>query len=345
METHVIDPLLDDRWDVLVRHHASASVFHERGWLEALSRTYGYKPFVLTTAMPGEPLKNGVVACRVSSWITGTRFVCLPFSDHCDPLVSDPSELQALLNWLQAECDRLNFGYLEIRPLLAATGSAAGLRPSCSYWLHELDLTPGLDELFGRLHGNSFRRKIERAERECLSYEVGTSARVLEEFYRLVLVTRKRHRLLPQPRTWFRNLLRCMGDTLQIRMARKGDVPIAAILSLRHRSSVVYKYGCSDDRFHNLGGMPFLFWKLVEESKTNGAERIDLGRTDLNNEGLITFKDRLGTIRKPLTYYRYGRAPRHVAAPDHSRAVRQFLSVLPDVVSSTAGRVLYRHIG
>jgi len=345
LKTHIVDPLTDDRWDFLVRHHANASVFHERGWLEALIRTYGYKPFVLTTTAPGQPLENGIVVCRISSWITGSRFVCLPFSDHCDPLVSNPGELEALLNWLRAECDRLNSGYLEIRPLLAATSSDAGLRPSCSYCFHELDLTPSLDELFCQLHGNSFRRKIERAERECLSYEVSTSSRVLEEFYRLVLVTRKRHELLPQPRAWFRNLLYCMGDKLQIRIARKRNVPIAAILSLRHRSSVVYKYGCSDERFHNLGGMPFLFWKLVEESKTGGTQRIDFGRTDLNNEGLITFKNRLGAIRKPLTYYRYARVPRRMAAFNHSRAVRQFLSILPNVVSSTAGRVLYRHMG
>jgi len=67
----------------------------------------------------------------------------------------------------------------------------------------------------------------------------------------------------------------------------------------------VYKYGCSDEKFHHLAGMPFLFWKLIEESKALGAEQIDFGRTDMDNDGLVEFKDRFGTTRQRLTYYRY----------------------------------------
>ena len=64
------------------------------------------------------------------------------------------------------------------------------------------------------------------------------------------------------------------------------------------------KYGCSDATFHKLGAMPFLFWKLVEERKASGAERIDLRRTDIENEGVVVFKDRLGAKKNWLTYYR-----------------------------------------
>ncbi len=88
-----------------------------------------------------------------------------------------------------------------------------------------------------------------------------------------------------------------MGRKVQIRLARKNGTPIATMLTLEHRSSVVYKYGCSDEKFHHLDGMPFLFWRLIEETKASGAEKIDFGRSDLDNEGLITFKDRLGTRR------------------------------------------------
>ena len=52
-------------------------------------------------------------------------------------------------------------------------------------------------------------------------------------------------------------------------------------------------------------GMPFLFWKLIEESKTEGAEQLDFGRTDLDNEGLIRFKDQFGTARTQITYLQY----------------------------------------
>ena len=346
MKIHILNPLSDRRWDELVARHPKASVFHQRGWLESLARTYGYEPFVLTSAPAGEPLDNGLVLCRVSSWITGTRLVSVPFADHCEPLFSDLGEFQESIKWLRAECDLEQRQYVELRPLSKVQDADRTLQPSRSYWFHELDLKPSLEQIFRGLHKNSFRRKIQRAERERLSYEAGRSEKLVDEFYRLLLTTRRRHQLLPQPRSWFRNLLEGLGDKLQIRLARKNGVPIAAMLNLQHRSSVVYKYGCSDERFHNLGGMPLLFWRLVEESKASGAEQIDCGRSDLNNDGLIVFKDRLGTRRKLLTYYRYTRIERRgMATLRDSQTVRQLFSFLPDAISAAAGRVLYRHMG
>jgi len=346
VKVHIVNPLSDSRWDDLITHHPKASAFHQRGWLEALARTYGYEPLVLTSAPAGEPLNNGVVLCRVSSWITGTRLVSLPFADHCEPLMDDFGESEEFINWLRAECDLQKQRYVELRPLLGGQDACYGLQPSRSYWFHQLDIRPNLEQIFRQFHKNSFRRKIQRAEKEQLSCEVGRSKQVVDEFYRLLLTTRRRHQLLPQPRTWFTNLVECMGDKVQIRLARKNGAPIAAMLTLRHRSCVIYKYGCSDARFHKLGGMPFLFWRLIEESKASGAEQIDCGRSDLSNEGLIAFKDRLGTKRKLLTYYRYAKSgAREVANPWDSQTVRQLLSLLPDAVTSAAGRVLYRHMG
>jgi CelD/BcsL family acetyltransferase involved in cellulose biosynthesis len=343
---HILNPFLDSRWDDLVARHPKASAFHQRGWLEALARTYGYEPLVLTSAPAGEPLDNGVVLCRVSSWITGTRLVSLPFADHCELLLNDLSESREFMNWLRADCDLQRGRYVELRPLSGGQDAGHGFHTSRSYWFHELDIRPSLEQLFGQLHKNSFRRKILRAETERLSYEEGRSEQIVDEFYRLLLTTRRRHQLLPQPRTWFRNLVECMGDKIQIRLARKNGAPIAAMLTLRHRSCVVYKYGCSDARFHKLGGMPFLFWRLIEESKASGAEKIDCGRSDLNNEGLIAFKDRLGTKRKLLTYYRYEKTgSRGAATVWGSQMVRKLFSFLPDAVFSTAGKVLYRHMG
>ena len=117
MNIHVLDPLLDDRWDDLVARHPRASAFHERGWLEALSRTYGYEPLVLTSAPAGEPLKDGLVLCRVYSWLTGARLVSLPFADHCEPLLNEFSHSLEFVNWLRTECDRQRWKYIEFRPL------------------------------------------------------------------------------------------------------------------------------------------------------------------------------------------------------------------------------------
>jgi hypothetical protein len=343
---NIIDPLADARWDDLVDRHPSASPFHRRGWLEALKQTYGYKPFVLTSASPGESLADGIVACRITSWLTGTRLVSLPFADHCEPLFSDSGEKLLLLNRLADESKRQHCKYLEFRPLLASADLGKEFQPGESFYFHELDLRPGLEQLFKGLHKDSIQRKIRRAEKEQLSYEVGRSDEFIETFYNLMLITRRRHHLPPQPKNWFRNLAKNMGDALHIRVARKNGAAIAALLTLRHRSSIIYKYGCSDGAFHPLGGMPFLFWKLIEEGKATGAERIDFGRSEMENEGLVAFKDKFGATKRTLTYYRYPQTTKQAAhAWGDSGLARLVFSVLPDGVLSAAGRVLYRHIG
>jgi CelD/BcsL family acetyltransferase involved in cellulose biosynthesis len=346
MKLYTLDPLLDSRWDKLVLSHPDASVFHQRGWLEALSETYGYRPIVVTSAPPGQPLTDGIVFCEVQSWITGRRLVSLPFADHCEPLQNEARDAVDFLAWILTQQRSQGWKYVELRPCSSRMNCVGPLSTGQSFWHHTLDLSRTKEQIFLSLHKNSMQRRIQRAERGQLSCHRGCSDDLLDEFYRLLMITRRRHQLLPQPRAWFRNLAACMNPHVEILVARQGTVPIAAMLILRHCRTVVYKYGCSDERFHHLAGMPFLFWNLIQEAKASGAELIDLGRTDLDNPGLIRFKDHLGTSRRKFTYLRYEEGGDQKASVAYNRsALRHLFSVLPDAISSAAGRLLYRHIG
>ena len=346
MSIHIVNPLTDPRWDDLVSWHPKASVFHRRGWLEALERTYGYKALVLTTTPPGQPLKDGIVLCRVSSWLTGARLVSLPFADHCEPLLDGPEALVEFADWLQAEWRRRRWKYVELRPRSQSCDLKWDLPNSQSYSFHVLDLTPATNAIFQSFHKTSVQQKIRRAEKMGLAYEVGRTENLREEFYGLLVKTRKRHQLFPQPRSWFKNLFDCLGESAEIRVARKDNLPVAAVLTLRHETSVVYKYGCSDESFHNLGGIPFLLWRLIEESRATNAAELDFGRSDLDNEGLVAFKDRFGTKKTLLTYLRYPRAKNEAAGESWGvRTAKQIFAILPDTISPVAGSILYRHIG
>src|SRR5262249_17297660 len=121
--------------------------------------------------------------------------------------------------------------------------------------------------------------------------------------YRLLILTRRRHGLLPQPFDWFREMAVCLGDRMKIRLAYKSGKAISSIITLNFKGTMVYKYGCSDDQYHNLGGMQMLFWKAIREAIEGGLAQFDFGRSDLENQGLLTFKDRWGAARSSLTYW------------------------------------------
>ncbi|HEY6290580.1 MAG TPA: GNAT family N-acetyltransferase [Terriglobia bacterium] len=190
------------------------------------------------------------------------------------------------------------------------------------------------------------RRKIRRAEREGLRCEEGRSALLLGQFYRLQVISRRRQQLPPQPLKWFCNLIDCLGDQLNIRVASKDGHPVAAIITLRFREVLTYKYGCSDLRFHRLGGMQFLLWKAIEEAISTGLREFDMGRSDLDRPGLVTFKDRWGAARSKLSYW--ARPARLIAGHESTwklDAAKKIFAHAPSTCLTLAGNLLYRHIG
>jgi hypothetical protein len=139
----------------------------------------------------------------------------------------------------------------------------------------------------------------------------------------------------------------CLGPAVQVRIALHGDQVAAGIITLAHQKNMVYKWGCADTRLNNLGGMPWLFWKVIREARERGITELDLGRSNWENEGLITFKDRLGGKRSSLNYWQYPKSTsrKSLLVGRVKRPAGWLLAQTPQPVFIAAGRVLYRHFG
>lgn len=345
MAYEVTDPLTDSRWRALAEHHRHATIFHTPEWLSALHRTYGFQPQALVSVSPdGVPIA-GLAYCSLRSWLTGARVVSLPFSDHCDPLAEDGEGQRRLVAALRERVLETKAGWLEIRPSLAGDFSGPGLRKSASYCLHKLDLRPRLAQLYEGLHKTCFRGRIRHAQAHALQYAFGRSAALLDQFYAMMVLTRRHQALPPQPLAWFRNVIACLGEKATLHLVSVHGQPIAGIMTLTHRGVMTYKYGCSDRRYNHLGGTPLLFWRAIEQAKSLGLESLDLGRTDLENKGLILYKSRLGADALGIDYWVSGERRRGPAAsPWLTAAGRSVISKAPLRLLSWLGERLYRHL-
>jgi lipid II:glycine glycyltransferase (peptidoglycan interpeptide bridge formation enzyme) len=344
-----LNPLTDRRWPGFVSQHPDASIFHTQEWLKAISKTYGYEPVAFTTSR-GEELSNALVFCRIRSWLTGRRLVSLPFSDHCQPLASG-SDFAEILRYLKSQRRSKQQKYIELRPVsINGFGDAeSDLVKSESFSFQRIDLRPEVKAIYSGFHESCIRRKIKRAERETLVYESGRSEELLKKFRHLLLLTRRRHKLPPQPPAWFQNIVDCLGDMVTIHVASKDTIPVASIVTLSYKMTLVYKYGCSDGQFSNMGGTPLLFWRAIQQAKVAGMEQFDLGRSDHDEPGLIAFKEHLGATSSELNYYRDPARPiKEVSMKSPTSAsslVREALVRLPDSLLAGVGQLLYRHIG
>ena len=347
MTVYALDPLRDQRWSELVDRHPYGSAFHTTAWLQALQRTYGYQPMAFTTSAPGQALEDGVAVCQVRSWLTGHRLVSLPFADHCEPLVVRPEAVNAIAYHLDALRRSGEWDYIELRPHSDRLEAVPGMQSADRFWFHRLDLRHSDAALFTGFHKNAIQQQLHRADREGITHDDGSGEDVLHTFYQLLLLTRRRHQLPPQPLAWFRNLAAAFGGAMKIRVARRDGRALAAIVTLRHGDTMIYKYAASDAQFHALGGMQLLLWKTIQEARSLGCTTLDLGRSDLDNDGLATFKDRWGATRSHIAYRRF--APAAASASPLRKYARDsakhLLEHVPQACQVAAGRFLYRHAG
>jgi hypothetical protein len=344
-----IDTTRDARWTELVQRDPKASVFHTVPWLQALRRTYGYEPVVYTTSSPTNDLKNGLVFCRVNSWLTGDRLVSLPFSDHCEPLCDSAEDVNFLISYLYTSLEHQEWKYLELRPVNGASDHAPewkGFSPVGRYFLHSIDLRPNLDDVFRNLDKDCVQRRVQRAQRAGFVEKCGRSEALLKDFYALFRLTRRRHRLPPTPYAWFRNLVHFQNEALEIRVAYKDETPIAAIIVLQFRNVAYFKYGCSDARFNKYGATPWLLWNAMASAKSNGADEFDMGRTGENDLGLLAFKNHWAPQPKCLTYWKYpGISTIDSTSGWKLNLAKRIFSYMPDRLLLLTGRLIYRHIG
>ena len=344
MNVFEIDPLRDRRWNAFVEQHPHSSVFHRTEWLQALKLAYGYEPVAVSFCSPDALLTNALVFCRIRSVLTGNRLVSLPFSDHCEPLTNSADQADSLIAHVKRFVDHRKWKYVETRTASAPSGMGRMLSANTTYFFHRLDLKCSEEQLFKKLHKDCVQRKIRRANKESLCYEKGASEALLNQFYKLLVMTRRRQNLPPQPLQWFRSLIASFGDRAKIRIALKDGMPIAGILTLSHKKTITYKYACSDSRFHSLGGTALLLWKTISEAKAKGFEELDMGRSNSDDSGLVTFKERWGALRSVLTYWRYPAAPK----PQFERTfriMRQVVPFAPNESLTILGKLFYRHIG
>jgi len=178
--------------------------------------------------MVDDKLRTLVPLMELKSPLTGTRAVSLPFTDCCDPLFQDASELAPVLDEIFVIGSERGWRYLEFRgevDLLRSSFQALGWgsgqsgkgdtlsseQPAVSsqtdgkspgFWGHELDLKSKRAIIWSRMD-SSVRRAIRRSERQGLKVGVYNDPEAVQVFYRIHEATRRRHGLPPQPYRFF----------------------------------------------------------------------------------------------------------------------------------------------
>ena len=153
---------------------------------------------------------------------------------------------------------------------------------------------------------------------------------------------------------------------------------IAASVYFHFGNHAIYKFGASDLRYQDLRANNLVMWTAIQhlgnwgrrqlcrgegsqlagrdagapnEGEDRGISRLDLGRTDVSNEGLRAFKLGWGTTETRLPYFRYDFGSKtYVVEAGTSRfagglgwGLSRACRGMPGPVARLAGAVLYPH--
>lgn len=298
----IVNPIEIPEWDEKILNFHDYSFFHTSSWSRVIADTYNYKPcyFIIES---NNSFEAAVPLMVVNSKLTGNRAVSLPFTDYCQPLISDESNFDDLQNEIVDFCKERKLKFVEIR---GGDKFFNDIQPSTFDYNHTLNLSIDENELHKNLSSNT-KRNIKKSVREGISVEISSSRSALEDFYNMNCITRKKHGLPPQPKMFFENLFKYVLSPGKgfIAIGKFKDLSIAGAVYLLFGKKAIYKFGASNTEFQNLRANNLVMWEAIKYCKNNAFESFCFGRTEPENEGLRKFKLGWGTDEKVLNIYRY----------------------------------------
>lgn len=323
-------------WLEFASHQPEATAFHHPAWMAVLARAYGYEPHVLALLSNEGEVLAGLPFMKVTSLLTGSRRVALPFTDHSPALFAPGLErelAEAVRDWVSA-C-----GPVEIHARLAEEGHLvnAGVR-------HLLQLEDA-ETMRGRLSKTPVGRALRKAGRSDMTTAIERDLRAVADYYRLHCLTRRRQGVPVQPWRFFRLLHQHMvAEGLgMVVLARFQGRPVAGAVFLSWNSTLIYKYGASDPAFLELRPNNLVMWHAIKWGSANGFHTLDFGKTDIDNSGLRRFKSGWGAEEVPLYYTLFRNSSRPRSGGLVRRMASQLIRHSPVVVARTLGALGYRH--
>jgi hypothetical protein len=326
-------------WRTALNKFTGASLYHREPWLTALRECYGLDLKMAALFDSGE-LRGAAMFARCPGLRSNNRMVSLPFSDQGEVLAEDETSREALMRALaEAPLGKA----MEVR---GVAGPSPWVNVDC--FLHwQVDL----DRPFGRIYptlGSQVKHRAKRARKENVRIERSASLEYVERFYELQLETRRRFGVPPQPFRFFAAVHRAFspnGDC-ETWFANADGRVAAGLIVLRDADTLYYKWSARRD--DGPTGASHLLGMSVIEEHAGRLKHLDLGRSDVRNEGLNSFKTSLGGKATPLPYAFIPAAPARVSSEvtggGVERLARAVWKRLPLPVTRVAGELMYRYL-
>ena len=331
--------------------HPQATPFHQPEWLRAVEQSTGSRARVLVADQPG----SAGAGARNASAITAI----LPLSEIHSPIFGrmlaatgfavgggQLGEDAGLIPAAEALAVRLSCPTIELRggPLPEGHGWRKSLH---SHWGFAGPLEAD-DERQLLAIPRKQRAEVRKGLAEDLEVVVGRSDRDRDEHYAMYSESLRNLGTPVFPRPMFDAMLDEFGDTADILTVRHRHRPVASVLSLYWRGTVMPYWGGGTRAARKLRANDRMYFELMRHARARGCNRFDFGRSKTGS-GAWHFKRNWGFTPEPLAYATWTApgSPQRDADPTSSKLAWQIAvwRRLPLPVANTIGPWISRGLG
>lgn len=282
---------------------------------------------------------------EINSPFTGKRGVSLPFTDFCEPILSEESSLQDVTSYLIEYAKGAGWKSFELR---GGESTPKDWISSADYYKHTLYLDRDEEEIFSSFR-SSTKRNIKKAIKEGVKITKCNSLESVREFYRLNCMTRKKHGIPPQPYYFFKQVFKHVlsKDQGSIILASHNNKIISGAVYFHFGEKAIYKYGASDASYQHLRANNLVMWEAIKRYRSKAYKTFCFGRTNPDNEGLLQFKSGWGTTESIMKYYKFDidKNTFQKAGFEVGDSLQRVFNRMPIPLLKMVSFLSYKHIG
>ena len=269
-------PLTDAAaWDAYVAAHPDATPFHSRAWCEAITKATGHQCHLLAARDAGGHVAGLLPLHHIRSPLFGQALVATGFAVDGGLLADSEAAATALADAAIDLAKSLGVPSVELRggPQPAGwhvdEGTYAGFaRNLAADDAAELLAIP-----------RKQRAEVRKALDSGLTVTTGSDVAERRDHYRIYATSVRNLGTPVFPKSLFDAVLDAFGDEADVLTIRDGRQPVASVLSLFWRGTVMPYWGGGTADARRLRANELMYFALMRHARERGCTRFDFGRS------------------------------------------------------------------
>lgn len=341
----------EGKWTDFLNSNDKATLFHTLEWRDIIIESYGFKPYYYLLIDDGGNTQAIFPSFYIKSFL-GNKLCSVPYNYYGGPLYKDQNAAKQILEYVIDKCKKLNVKYLEIKmfyPLEKSIIEDLNLKVIEDEYLSLINLSEG-QEIVEKRFSRLVRRKLRQVS-ETSGVEIRDAKDIedVKKFYNDVMVELYKKKLLTITQSfklieliWERLIKQNQG---YLKLFTINDKIVAGVILLDSYNSLFDAWTLSHPDYFYMSPNYTLIFEGIKIGCLKNKKMYDLGVSGKNNQNLLDFKTRFGSVNIKFSYYYALIKAKNLKRIDYDTSflsIRKFIKYMPTPLVKILSRILIK---